>query len=296
VIDPVYHCVRTHYIGIDQHVHELFLSGGNWQSADLTSAAGGSTVSLSSSLVSLIDRNSSNAVREYYVGTDQHVHELFLSGGSWSDGDLFAIAPGPNAAMGSALASVFDPVYHGVRTYYIGIDQHVHELFLSGGNWQSANLTSYLGAPLAAPITSFQQSNTVAQYSGSWQQTAISGQYGSSQAQSNTAGNTVSFSFSGTQIGFAHPNGPSLGYAEITINGVVTAQVDEYSDTASDGTVEIYTGLSNGSHTIMIKVLGQADPDSSGGSAVAVDGFFPGTDLPSFFSAGGTGGGSCSGG
>lgn len=95
-----------------------------------------------SGLASVVDPAYGNAAREYYVGADQHVHELFLSGGKWSDGDLFAIAPSPNVAAGSPLTSVFDPLYKGVRTDYIATDQHVHELFLSGGSWQSADLTS----------------------------------------------------------------------------------------------------------------------------------------------------------
>src|SRR5687768_15020289 len=41
--DPVWNVMRTHYIGGDQHVHELFLQNGVWQHADLTAITGGPT-------------------------------------------------------------------------------------------------------------------------------------------------------------------------------------------------------------------------------------------------------------
>ena len=199
IIDPAYaHAARDHYVGTDQHVHELFLSGGKWQSADLTSAAGGVTVSVPSSLVSIIDPNYSNAVREYYVGSDQHVHELFLSSGKWSDGDLFSIAPGPNAEMGSALASVFDPLYNGVRTDYIGTDQHVHELFLSGGKWQSADLTSAAGGVVAIVLYSISGQITSNGSGLSGLTVSLTGTTvaGTSVSQTTTSNSSGNYSFS----------------------------------------------------------------------------------------------------
>ena len=161
--DPNFEVIRTDYVGTDQHVHELSLSGDAgampsslWTDTDVTSSAGGPNVSAGNSgLVNIVDPvNSGGAccfdVREYYIGVDQHVHELYSSGGAWQDGDLTALTGGPNAAAGSRLASLFDQNSNGVRTYYISVNQDVHELYLSGFTWQDADLSVITGGPSVA--------------------------------------------------------------------------------------------------------------------------------------------------
>lgn len=98
-----------------------------------------------SGLTSIVDPVYGNAVREYYVGADQHVHELFLYDGHWQDADIIAITGGVSPASVTTLTSLFDSLYNGVRTDYIGTDQHIHELFLSGGIWQNTDLTATTG-------------------------------------------------------------------------------------------------------------------------------------------------------
>ncbi|MGA8028806.1 MAG: family 16 glycosylhydrolase [Bryobacteraceae bacterium] len=154
LFDPNYNGVRTYYAGTDQHVHELFLSGETWQDADLTMITGATSVSSGTGFATILDPAYSNAVRTYYTGSDQHVHELFLNNGLWQDGDITMLTGGPSAATGSSLASLFDPNYNGVRTYYIGADQHVHELFLSGATWQDGDLINITGGESAATNSS----------------------------------------------------------------------------------------------------------------------------------------------
>ena len=146
LFDPNYSAVRTNYISDFQHVHELFLSGGVWTEADLTFTANGVIVFDKTGLVSILDPLYGNAVREYYVGADQHVHEFFLFGGVWQDGDLSTITGSFYlTAGGSALAALFDPNYNGIRTDYISNDLHLHEMFLSNGVWHDADLTAIAG-------------------------------------------------------------------------------------------------------------------------------------------------------
>ncbi|MGA8027522.1 MAG: hypothetical protein WB992_10265, partial [Bryobacteraceae bacterium] len=145
LFDPNYHGVRTDYISNDQHVHEMFLAGGVWQDADLTTIAGGTEVSAGSGLVSILDPVHST-VRVYYIGSDQHVHELFLTGGLWQAADLTALTGTGKAAANSMFANLYDPLYDALRTYYIGADQHVHELFFSGDVWHDGDLTDITGA------------------------------------------------------------------------------------------------------------------------------------------------------
>jgi hypothetical protein len=74
------------------------------------------------------------AVRSIYIvgnGTanNNHVHELLLSGGIWRNADLTAIAGAPSLRSPGDIA--FDPRWNITRVHYVGIDNHVHELFLA---------------------------------------------------------------------------------------------------------------------------------------------------------------------
>jgi hypothetical protein len=141
--DPMWGGMRTHYIAsADLHVHELFLSGGHWQDADLTAITGGPSAFGYGIAISFDP--AWNGMRTHYVAADLHVHELFLSGGQWQDADLTAITGGPSAY--GTIAIAFDPVWGGMRTHYVARpDFHVHELFLSGSQWQDADLTAITG-------------------------------------------------------------------------------------------------------------------------------------------------------
>ncbi len=146
--DPNWNGMRTHYVAQNQHVHELFLNnpGGQWQDADLTAITGGPLAD-GFGMASAFDP-SWNGMRTHYVAQDLHVHELFLNGSQWQDADLTAITGGP-VANGSAIASAFDPSWNGMRTHYVTQNQHVHELFLNGSQWQDADLTAITGGALA---------------------------------------------------------------------------------------------------------------------------------------------------
>lgn len=138
---------------------------------------------------------------------------------------------------------------------------------------------AFIGMPANAS-SSFTQSNSPSlSYTGSWQQAAISGTYGTSEATATATGASVSFTFTGTQVAFAHPTGPTLGLVQVAIDGTAVATIDEYSDPASEGTVEIFTGLTDATHTVTLSVTGQWDIESTGGFAVALDGFFSGSDI-----------------
>jgi hypothetical protein len=118
--------MRAHYVATDRHVHELFLSGRNWQDTDLTKITGGPSV-FGYAIAMAFDHL--HGMRTHYVATDRHVHELFLSGRNWQDADLTKITGGPSA-LEYAIAMAFDPVWNGMRTHYVAMDRHVHELFL----------------------------------------------------------------------------------------------------------------------------------------------------------------------
>ena len=76
-----------------------------------------------------------------FIGTDNHVHELFFDGTSWHDNDLTHLAHAQfDPAPGSALDGYQTPGQQHVN--YIGTDNHVHELFFDGTSWHDNNLTA----------------------------------------------------------------------------------------------------------------------------------------------------------
>ena len=112
--------------GPHNHVHELAWVGSGWNTTDLTYATGARPAIAGSALAS----HNSGGSRVYFISSDNHVHELAWVGSSWNTTDLTAVAQTdgkhpPPAIAGSALAS---HDFGGSRVYFIGSDNHVHEL------------------------------------------------------------------------------------------------------------------------------------------------------------------------
>jgi hypothetical protein len=148
--DPAWNVMRTHYLGYDRHVHELYLYGGQWREADLTAMTGGPLAKSGTTLAIAFD-SARNTMRTHYVDNNKHVRELYLSGGQWREADLTAMTGGHLAS--GALAMAFDPIWGGTRTHYVCTSAHVHELFIAGSQWQDANLSAMTGGPSAGGLT-----------------------------------------------------------------------------------------------------------------------------------------------
>jgi hypothetical protein len=83
---------------------------------------------------------------------------------------------------------------------------------------------------------------------------------------------TSSLTFAGTAITWVTATGPSAGKATVTIDGILAGTVDLYSPTVAWQVMESYSGLSSGTHTIVVTVLGTKDSVSAG-TLVVVDAF-----------------------
>src|SRR5262249_7942325 len=95
---------------------------------------------------------------------------------------------------------------------------------------------------------------------------------GRAYRMSSTAGDTVSFAFTGPTVTWTTVTGPIDGKAKVSIDGVSKGTVDLYPADFTFGVREEFTGLTNTQHTITISVLGKKNP-SSFGTFVSVDGF-----------------------
>ena len=88
-------------------------------------------------------------LRVDYVGTDLHIHETYLSGGTWQDSDLTILTGGPLAESDTPIADIVDPIQNATTVSYVATDSHLHQLSLSNGAWHDSDLTAATGAPQA---------------------------------------------------------------------------------------------------------------------------------------------------
>ena len=78
--------------------------------------------------------------------------------------------------------------------------------------------------------------------------------------------------FTGTSIDWKTAKGKAYGKAAVKIDGVSKGTVDLYQVATAWQSLLTYGGLSPGSHTLVIQVLGQKDPKATA-KTVVVDGF-----------------------
>jgi GH25 family lysozyme M1 (1,4-beta-N-acetylmuramidase) len=105
-----------------------------------------------------------------------------------------------------------------------------------------------------------------------WGKVAAAGASAGSLWSSDLKNSTVELTFSGTAIDWVTARGPDQGRAEISIDGLVVRTVDNYATQTAFGVVRSLTGLSEGVHTLRIRVLGDARPAAKD-ELVSVDGF-----------------------
>src|SRR6185437_7143403 len=71
--------VHLYYLGTNQHIYCLFVSGTTWQNQDLTAATGSTLAAAGTKLaVSVL---ADGTTRLFYLGTNQHVYQLFRNNG-----------------------------------------------------------------------------------------------------------------------------------------------------------------------------------------------------------------------
>jgi len=77
-------------------------------------------------------------------------------------------------------------------------------------------------------------------------------------AESNTTGAQVTIAFTGTGIRWIGARGPQTGIASVSLDGVFVEQFDTYALTEGPQHTDFFaSGLSRGSHTLTISVVGQ---------------------------------------
>jgi hypothetical protein len=148
---------HVNFIGTDGHVHELYIAqGGHWIDNDLNQLSKGVSVSPTpgSPLDGYVDSDKGQHVN--FIGTDGHVHELFIaSGGHWINNDLSVLSgngimPRPNSPLDGYIDDD-----NGQHVNFIGTDGHIHELYITPhGHWINNDLTVLSGNGITPSRTS----------------------------------------------------------------------------------------------------------------------------------------------
>src|SRR5919109_86584 len=102
-------------------------------------------------------------------------------------------------------------------------------------------------------------------WSGTWRSASNSRASAGSHRRSATTGSWVRYTFAGTGIRWIGARHASGGIAQVRIDGVLVANVDQYSSATSLQQVLFQrTGLSDATHTIEVRVKGTRNPSSGG--------------------------------
>jgi hypothetical protein len=143
---------HVNFIGTDGHIRELYItSGGHWVNNDLTELSGNGVKPAAGSALSGYSSSTDGSQHVNFIGTDGHVHELYITPhGKWTNNDLTilsrnGVAPAPGTALDGYYGSNGDQ-----HVNFIGLDGHVHELYIpAGGKWANNDLTVLSGNGVA---------------------------------------------------------------------------------------------------------------------------------------------------
>jgi hypothetical protein len=141
-------CKQVAFVSENGHIHELFLVAGNpWMYADLTALT---NAPLATDVLTGYVWEQGRMKQIAYVGSDGHVHELFVeAGGTWQHMDLTERANAPLTSITSLDGSVWS-VGGTKQVAYVGNDGEIRELWMPlSGNWAYANLSQMV---MALPV------------------------------------------------------------------------------------------------------------------------------------------------
>jgi hypothetical protein len=118
-----------------------------------------------------------------------------------------------------------------------------------------------------------QETATSLSYTGTWSASLyLSGASKSYVKKATTAGNSVSYTFTGTYVGFVTTYGPTRGKAEVWLDGNKVDTLDLYSATTKPGRMAWVMDVTNGAHTVQVRALGTSNPAATA-ARVDVDAF-----------------------
>ena len=141
----------------------------------------------------------------------------------------------------------------------------------AAGNLLAATTTAFRAQ------TSLEETTPAARYA--WRGVATTKAYGGSYRTERLGGATATFAFSGTSVTWYTVKGRDQGVADVYVDGVKKATVNNYAATTAYRVARTVTGLAAGAHQLRIVVRGVKGSTSGTGTSVAVDAVKAGTTL-----------------
>jgi type II secretory pathway pseudopilin PulG len=119
----------------------------------------------------------------------------------------------------------------------------------------------------ARTVKHYTENSSRITYTGAWPRAEHAKYMGDVVRQARSRGQTATFRFSGSQVAWNGPKGPTRGKAQVWLDGVLVKTVDLYASRFAPRN-RIYTRsfAKAGQHTLLIKVLG-----TRGRPVVAID-------------------------
>jgi hypothetical protein len=142
----------TVFEGTDQHFHDIYEYSStieSWGEEDLTTMAAAPLAATGSAIATLSGSNGNYHL--YYLGTDNHVHEIYSNSHAvWDHVDTTLAASAPSAAAGSSVVSWIGGSFELV--YFLTAQGHVGEVYSrdKGVTWAYTDVTTTANAPVAA--------------------------------------------------------------------------------------------------------------------------------------------------
>jgi hypothetical protein len=133
----------------------------------------------------------------------------------------------------------------------------------------NAGNTSAAKAGVVYKLSLFQENATAVKYSTGWTRQTLAGANGGSVDFATVKGKTATLTFTGFQVAWMSTQGPTRGSATVKLDSGTAATINTNASSAHAAeVVDVVTAAANGSHKLVVNVLG-----TSGHPRIDVDGF-----------------------
>jgi hypothetical protein len=129
-----------------QTIHQFSYNNSTWQDQNLFGAVTNAQTGVAGFVTTPND-----GPHAFYLASNDHVHQLFNNGTSWSDEDLTSETRAPAALYGSAISGF--AIQNFQYVYYISINLHLHQLLYNNSVWADSDLTAITSGPLSSNTT-----------------------------------------------------------------------------------------------------------------------------------------------
>ena len=195
------------------------------------------------------------------TGTDKGQAKVTVDGINLGAVDYYSTSPQNQKTIFSQ--SGFGPGAHRLTITALGIKN-------TASTGTQINVDAFL-LP-GTPATSNPVDDVHFAYSGAWFTDQYGGFLDGTIHGATTAGATATKIFSGTSVVLIGSKGSDKGKAQISIDGSARQTVDFYASSGQNqATVATITGLTSGTHTLVVTALGQKSAASTG-TQINVDG------------------------